>query len=1210
MKPPIFLTILFGLFSLTGIAQDGVVINNKAKFTPTAEVSLHITAHNAFEMMITNNFEFEGSEWQPLQANVKWTLEEGDGRKVVSVKFKRKDGSISTIYTDEIVLDTTPPELEHFEVDGNTYINYTHDVKLLIKARDAEWIAVSNTPSFKNPKWLPYTEILRWDLAPGPDGTRTVYIKFKDKSGNETEMFEDDIILDTKGPSAQTLEIVSEHLIQDPETKKKYLNRNDVFVNLKIEATDAEFMMIDNFQYFYSTRYSYFKKELIDWELSGTLDGEYTVFAKFRDKAGNETDIIHDKVIIDTEPPYTNQITINKSEHFTTSEQVELQLFSKDAKEMMLSNYEDFRNAEWEPFQVKRNWELDGEDDIKQVFVKYRDIALNVSEPVSSAIILDRKPPEKMKLVVNNGDESTVVPHVYLRTYAQEAYQMQVSMSKNFEGEVWKNYHNRPFYFPIPFTPGTYYFYARFRDEAGNISEPVRSSIILANPPFAQKIKIDNDTKYCSQPDKKVKLSIFAKQAKEMRISDRADFEGAQWEPFATQKDWVLEGEDGHKVVYAQFKSFTNLPSEAVFDEIILDRTAPYDAEVLLNNGARSTFSDRVWLEVKAQEADLMLVSMNEDFMGAHWQGYNPNPIRVKIGNDGGKKTVYVRFKDVVGNTSKVYSASILQEVRPVMCKMEIDRGALYCIDPEGYVNLSLEARKASEMMISNLADFTGGEWEPLQENKRWKLDTQDGIKEVFVKFRSHTKTESRAISGKIYLDRQGPSGMQIIASRDKWGAYLNPNKVHVQVEAKDARFMQISEASTFANARWVSYSNVRFSKSLTHGNGQKFLYARFKDRAGNISKAVQTTVNLDRIPPENNSLAIQEGKEHTNTADVKLFLYSKNATQMRISDHPSFKGARWVAYSETYDWKLKGSDNFKTVYAQFKDASENVTKATSARIELDRQAPQNISASITEGEYCRNAQGKITLNLKALGATKVMLSNTGSFTDGAWVKYQPKVSWYLQGEDGSKQVFVKFADQAGNEAGPVVLNITLDRLPPADYQLLIDNEAEFATQQDVMLALNAHNAQEMIVSNNEHFTMPARWEPFRKEKKWRLTPNDEKKMVYVKFRDKAKNESPVITASVKLDTEAPVLYTFEMNEGATAVDGTQVTLNTHVKDAKFMMISNSLDFSNSQWEPYFANKEWQLNPDGGMQRVYMKLKDAAGNISQPFSAKIMVYIN
>jgi len=86
-----------------------LIINENASYTNSPNVTLSLSAENAFQMAISNTTDFAGISWEPYQTTKKWTLTKGDGKKTVYVKFRSPDGGVSVVVSDTIIFDTTPP---------------------------------------------------------------------------------------------------------------------------------------------------------------------------------------------------------------------------------------------------------------------------------------------------------------------------------------------------------------------------------------------------------------------------------------------------------------------------------------------------------------------------------------------------------------------------------------------------------------------------------------------------------------------------------------------------------------------------------------------------------------------------------------------------------------------------------------------------------------------------------------------------------------------------------------------------------------------------------------------------------------------------------------------------------------------------------------------------------------------------------------------
>ena len=109
---------------------------------------------------------------------------------------------------------------------------------------------------------------------------------------------------------------------------------------------------------------------------------------------------------------------------------------------------------------------------------------------------------------------------------------------------------------------------------------------------------------------------------------------------------------------------------------------------------------------------------------------------------------------------------------------------------------------------------------------------------------------------------------------------------------------------------------------------------------------------------------------------------------------------------------------------AQFRDAAGNESSVMSDSIVLDTQAPSG-SISINSGAST-TASLSVTLSLSASGATEMRVSNSSSFSGSSWETYSSTKSWTLSSGDGTKTVYARFRDSAGNESSAVSDSILL----------------------------------------------------------------------------------------------------------------------------------------------------------------------------------------
>ncbi len=93
-------------------------------------------------------------------------------------------------------------------------------------------------------------------------------------------------------------------------------------------------------------------------------------------------------------------------------------------------------------------------------------------------------------------------------------------------------------------------------------------------------------------------------------------------------------------------------------------------------------------------------------------------------------------------------------------------------------------------------------------------------------------------------------------------------------------------------------------------------------------------------------------------------------------------------------------------------------------------------------------------------------------------------------------------------------------------------------------------------------------------------------------------------------DIVSPIAGSFLVNAGAATTSSLTVTLTLSATDniaVTQMLISNNDGFAGASWENYATTKSWTLTSGDGVKTVYVKFKDAAGNVSVTTSDTITV---
>lgn len=207
----------------SGPADYSISINNGALFTNQTNVELTLTAPpGTGQVMLSNDGGFAGATWESFTTKKPWTITSYGSYvipRIVYAKFK-KSGQISGLYQDDIILDVTSPTgtvqitgplsslgiQKRKELSAPTdtlenpvylplvYKKHRHGFRLVgleLSASDdvsgVESMLVSNDSSFTDAIWQTYKTSLEWWVY--DPGTTTVYVKFRDRAGNESQAY-------------------------------------------------------------------------------------------------------------------------------------------------------------------------------------------------------------------------------------------------------------------------------------------------------------------------------------------------------------------------------------------------------------------------------------------------------------------------------------------------------------------------------------------------------------------------------------------------------------------------------------------------------------------------------------------------------------------------------------------------------------------------------------------------------------------------------------------------------------------------------------------------------------------------------------------------------------------------------------------------------------------------------------------------------------
>lgn len=429
---------------------------------------------------------------------------------------------------------------------------------------------------------------------------------------------------------------------------------------------------------------------------------------------------------------------------------------------------------------------------------------------------------------------------------------------------------------------------------------------------------------------------------------------------------------------------------------------------------------------------------------------------------------------------------------------------------------------------------------------------------------------------------------------------------------------MMIANDSSFYNASWESYQTEK-SWALTPGEGEKEVFVKYRNASGE-SDPYSDTIILDQSPPTG-GIIINSEATYTNTTSVSLSISASDnfsLSQMMISNDSSFPGASWETYATSKAWIVPSSDGVKTVYVKFIDNAQNVSEVFSDSIILDTQSPQGLVKINNGVKYANKEEVTLSLtvtdNLFSSSELEMKISNDALFSQSVWESFSSTRKWKVDPGTGSKIVYVKFKDRAGNESLISSDWIILDTYPPTGW-VIINNGDKYTKERKVNLGLhsgdNLGGALKMKVSENPSLS-GAVWEDYKEKRDFTVSSTDDGKWVYVKYKDEAGNESKTYSDMIILDTHPPECsVVINNNDPSTISLNVTLTISAHEPKCgtyngsglKYMMISNDYN-TVTNWELFSPQKDWRLSEGAyGKRYVWVKFGDSVGNTNYKYIA-------
>ncbi len=845
-----------------------ILIDGDSTYTNSLLVTLSLSAFDSGSGLSQMQFSNDGTTWSSWEGysttKLNWNLSlfggtSNDGLKTVYFRVNDNAGNTANYVTDTINLDRTIPIASITINSGATFTN-SLTVTLTLSANDGTGSGIKQMSFDTGTGWTAwelYSSSKQLNLPTG-DSLKTVYFKVKDNAGNIANVVSDTIILDTTAPNSLFISINSGTTYT-----------NSIPVTLSLSASDSnsglDSMKFSNDGTIWSSWESYSISKS-SWDLSSyggsSSDGTKIVYFKVRDNADNIASVVIDTIILDRTKPNELSILINNNSTYSNSLIVTMSLSAYDIgsglSQMQFSN----DGTTWSPWEsyssVKLNWNLGtfggiSSDGVKTVSYRVKDTIGNIANYVIDTIFLDRTEPTAT-ININNGANYTNSITITLTLTANDnsgSGLNQMSFDTGTGWTAWETYSTQKL-LSLPSVDGVKTVYCRVIDKAGNIAKQVYDNISLdISPPNSLSILINNGDEYTNSEIITLTLNAFdfGSGVGQMALGDGSSW--SPWEAFGSSKSFTLLTGDGTKTIYLKVRDKMGNEASAVYNSIILDQSPPTSLSILINDDEPYTNRNKVVLSLNADDygSGISEMAISSDGINWNWQPFLPS-VNYNLKSGDGMKNVHFKVKDNAGNIANVVTDSItLDTTPPSDLLITINNGAKFSRITS--IELTLKAIDAGSGLWQMAFDNGNGwtSWELYSGLKNLSIPSGDGLKNINYKVMDKAGNSASA-SNSIILDTTPPRSLLILLNNGD--EYTNSINIELTLDAIDTE-SGVGKMAFNSGSGWTDWVNFErsYTISIPSKDGQKTVFYKVLDLAGNEASVVYDSIILDTIPPD-----------------------------------------------------------------------------------------------------------------------------------------------------------------------------------------------------------------------------------------------------------------------------------------------------------------------------------------------------------------------
>lgn len=284
----------------------------------------------------------------------------------------------------------------------------------------------------------------------------------------------------------------------------------------------------------------------------------------------------------------------------------------------------------------------------------------------------------------------------------------------------------------------------------------------------------------------------------------------------------------------------------------------------------------------------------------------------------------------------------------------------------------------------------------------------------------------------------------------------------------------------------------------------------------------------------------VADGKTVRNDPDVPLQISAFNlVSQMALGEAEAglCTYGDWLPYSATTTYTLTSGDGAKTICVRVRNDRGQVLSDLTVDLVLDTTPPLPLTVEVVGAPYVADLSVTLLLDVFDTGTVTMVVSNDAVYNE-AVQGFAPQVTHLLAAGDGTKVVYVRFYDEAGNQAELASAPFVLDTVPPTIPQIRTPSGTVDADEITIELfagSVSDANFSTFELAGGADYSggfVPVPYPVEQTMFTYRLV-QDAENVLQIRARDLAGNVSPAALVVVKEDSSAPApLYDLRIRNG------------------------------------------------------------------------------